>query len=421
MNQLNSHLQLASLDEWLFYLESIHPTEIDMGLSRITEVVQRLNISLTPSKIITVAGTNGKGTTCAFIENALQDEGHSVAVYSSPHIEKFNERLRINKVLIDDESLIAAFKRIEQTRKEISLTYYEYTTLAALLIAEKVKPEFLILEVGLGGRLDATNVIDADIAVITSIDIDHQALLGNTREAIGYEKVGIARVNTPIIIGDLNVPQSVKNYCDDIGCIAKIRNQDFHLLSENLTSHWQWQAEGVLIANLPAPFIPRDNIATALMVLNELGINFKPKQVVHWINTTKLEGRTEIVKSEPLVVLDVGHNPHAARYLNKFVKANQKGKVHAIAAMLDDKDIQGTLSEMYDCVDFWYVSSLSVHRGAKQQKLNQILKDDNIKCNSFDNVDDAYRIALANADNNDMILIFGSFFTVAKIKKSGFK
>ncbi|WNC73503.1 bifunctional tetrahydrofolate synthase/dihydrofolate synthase [Thalassotalea psychrophila] len=420
MNLQNSHLKLASLDEWLFYLESIHPTEIDMGLTRIRKVVQRLNISLSASKIITVSGTNGKGTTCAFIENALQSEGHSVAVYSSPHIEKFNERLRINNVLVDDKSLIAAFNRIEQTRQEISLTYYEYTTLAALLIAEQVKPEYLILEVGLGGRLDATNVIDTDVAVITSIDLDHQAFLGDTREAIGYEKVGIARGNTPLVIGDLDIPLSVKNYCNEIGCLTKIRNKDFHLFSEGLANAWQWQSEDTLLKNLPVPFIPRDNVATALMVLSELGIDLNSKQVSHWINTTKLAGRTEIVKSEPLVVLDVGHNPHAARYLNKFVKANQQGKVHAITAMLNDKDIQGTLSEMFDCVDFWYVSSLSVPRGAKQEKLSQILKDANINCNSFDNVVDAYRIALANANNNDMILIFGSFFTVAKIKKSEF-
>jgi dihydrofolate synthase/folylpolyglutamate synthase len=195
----SSHYQdLTNLDQWLYYLENLHSTEIDLGLSRVGKVAERLAIDLSFAKVITVAGTNGKGTTCAFIENALLNNEalkskQGVAVYSSPHIEHFNERLRINKQDIGDQALIEAFKLIEDAREDISLSYYEFTTLAALLILMDTRPSFIILEVGLGGRLDATNIIDADIAVITTIDLDHQSFLGNDREAIGLERAGLMR------------------------------------------------------------------------------------------------------------------------------------------------------------------------------------------------------------------------------------
>lgn len=211
----SSHYQdFTHLDQWLYYLENLHSSDIDLGLSRIGKVADRLAIDLTFAKVITVAGTNGKGTTCAFIENALLSHDNigsqqGIAVYSSPHIEHFNERLRINKQDVEDNVLIDAFKRIEDARKDISLSYYEYTTLAALLVLMHVKPSFIILEVGLGGRLDATNIIDADIAVITTIDLDHQSYLGTDRESIGCEKAGIMRQGQDIVIGDTNVPKSV--------------------------------------------------------------------------------------------------------------------------------------------------------------------------------------------------------------------
>lgn len=418
MTHSNSHLSLANLDEWLFYLESIHTTEIDMGLERISCVANQLHIDLTHMKVITVAGTNGKGTTCAFLENAILANNHSVAVYSSPHIERFNERLRINKELVNDSQLIAAFNRIERARGNISLTYYEYTTLAALLITQQLSPQYFILEVGLGGRLDATNLIDSDIGVITSIDLDHQNFLGNTREAIGFEKAGILRARKPGVIGDLDVPESVIKHANSIDCALVIRNQDFHVIARGLNSQWQYQSKQYSLKNLPIPNIPRDNVATGLMVLEQLGFHLTEQQVSQWIKSTQLEGRTEIVSTQPFVVLDVGHNPQATRYLSRFVNANKQGKVYAIVAMLADKDIKATMQEMYDSVDVWHVASLTNTRGANKKILEQILKDSNIACNSFDNVVDAYKIAKEKANNNDMILVFGSFFTVANIKKS---
>ncbi|TRX57275.1 bifunctional tetrahydrofolate synthase/dihydrofolate synthase [Thalassomonas sp. M1454] len=415
----NSHSKLTSLNEWLFYLESIHSKEIDMGLERISKVASRLAISLDKSKVITVAGTNGKGTTCAFIEHALLAQGHSVAVYSSPHIEKFNERLRINAKLITDEPLIDAFNKIEQARAEISLTYYEFTTLAALIICQQIAPEFVILEVGLGGRLDATNIIDSDVAVITSIDLDHQAFLGNDRSSIGKEKAGIVRANKPVIIGEPAMPTDVLEFCEKQKAISVVREQDF-FITNNIDNHWTWQYKLQQLKALPLPFIPQDNVATALTTLTVLGFELEHSKVSDWILNIKVEGRTEIISEQPLIVVDVAHNPHAARYLAKFVQKQNVQRVFAVTAMLADKDIKSTLQTMLTCVDHWYVGSLDVPRGASGQIMSKALKDLGKDCNSFDNITDAYRMALDNANNNDMILVFGSFFTVAKIKQSLF-
>ncbi|MDG1733054.1 MAG: bifunctional tetrahydrofolate synthase/dihydrofolate synthase [Thalassotalea sp.] len=419
MTILNSHSKLTSLNEWLFYLESIHSKEIDMGLERISMVAKRLAISLDKSKVITVAGTNGKGTTCAFIEHALLSQHHSVAVYSSPHIKDFNERLRINAQLIDDQSLITAFNQIELARAEISLTYYEYTTLAALMICQQLQPDFVILEVGLGGRLDATNIIDSDVSVITSIDLDHQAFLGNDRSSIGKEKAGIVRANKPVIIGEPAMPTDVLDFCRQKKAITVVREQDF-FITNNDSPNWSWSYQQQSLSNLPQPFIPQDNVATALTTLTVLGIALEHNAVSQWILNTKVEGRTEIVSEQPLVVLDVAHNPHAARYLAKFVQRQNKQQVFAVTAMLADKDIKSTLQTMLACVNHWYVGSLDVPRGANHEIMTNALKDLGKDSNSFDNITDAYRMAVDNANNNDMILVFGSFFTVAKIKQSLF-
>lgn len=235
-NHSQSHLTKRTLEQWLFYLENLHNKEIDLGLTRIGTVAKRLDINFAFAKVVTVAGTNGKGTTCAFIENAMLAEGKSVAVYSSPHIDKFNERLRVNKKDIDDQSLVVAFEKIEQARQDTSLTYYEYTTLAAFLVLMQQRPEIIILEVGLGGRLDATNIIDADIAVITAVDLDHQAFLGDTREKIGFEKAGIMRPNKLAVIGDTEPPKSVLEHGVNIGAKLKVREQDFFVTNHLFTN-----------------------------------------------------------------------------------------------------------------------------------------------------------------------------------------
>ncbi len=426
----SSHYQdLTNLDQWLYYLENLHSTEIDLGLSRVGKVAERLAIDLSFAKVITVAGTNGKGTTCAFIENALLssealNSKQGVAVYSSPHIEHFNERLRINKQDIGDQALIDAFKLIEDAREDISLSYYEYTTLAALLVLMDTRPSFIILEVGLGGRLDATNIIDADIAVITTIDLDHQSFLGNDRETIGFEKAGIMRQEQDIVIGDTNVPNSVVKHAHELhkNQVDRIflRDQDF--IVQNAQSHWNWKSKQSQLTKLNATYIPRDNVATALMVLEKLNLTLSSDFVNDIIAKTKVAGRTELIKQEGMsdVILDVGHNPQATRYLAGYLKqikeqANYQN-IYAVVAMLGDKDISASLASLKDDVDFWYTGALDVPRAATKEAMASELALITNAVNCFDNVDEAFKMANKQANSSDLILVFGSFFTVSKIR-----
>lgn len=463
-----------SLNEWLCYLETIHNTEIDLGLSRISKVAKRLNIDFNFACVLTVAGTNGKGTTCAFLENALLGETlnrqgvntriNKVAVYSSPHIEHFNERLRINKRDIDDQSLISAFEKIELARGDISLSYYEYTTLAAFLVLMIVKPEVIILEVGLGGRLDATNFIDADVAVITSVDLDHQAFLGNNREAIGFEKAGIMRANQHIIIGDPDAPKSVLNFAKTVNNALsntaqekannniKVRNKHFNTNKQNSigvqdTQYWQWQYQCVepikgseetkfYLNNLIRTHIPQDNVATALMVLKQLGVSLNTAKVNAIIEQTKVAGRTELFKLNNVknvnfkdrkvqrqcdVMLDVSHNPHAGRYLAKklaqFKSQDQYHRIFAVVAMLADKDISNTLAPFNEIIDEWYVAPLTVPRAATSEQIKIELTSFTHFINCFDNITQAFRMANQKAESDDLILVFGSFYTVAEIRQ----
>ncbi len=491
-----------SLNEWLCYLENIHSSEIDLGLSRISQVADRLHIDFSFACVITVAGTNGKGTTCAFLENALlaetvnsqtvHNKQQKVAVYSSPHIEHFNERLRIDKCDIDDQSLIGAFKEIEIARGEISLSYYEYTTLAAFLVLMRIKPDIIILEVGLGGRLDATNIIDADVAVITTVDIDHQVFLGNNRETIGFEKAGIMRGNQHIIIGDPNAPQSVLTYAnkvnkglDNINQVQalnkiKVRNKDFFIKEQGLSTNqnaqgWQWhyidernvrdravedrnieEGEGsnkteFILNNLVNTHIPQDNVATALMVLKQLDVTLTTTKVNVLIEQTQVAGRTELFKGGMLksneyksnelqsntfkneafqgkniklqcdVMLDVGHNPHAGRYLSKklaqFKIQNQYQRIIAVVAMLADKDIANILAPFNEVIDEWNIASLAVPRAATSEQMAKELVLFTNSINYFDNITQAFKMANNKAESTDLILVFGSFYTVAEIRQ----
>lgn len=444
-----------NLNEWLCYLETIHNTEIDLGLSRVGHVAKRLAIDFSFATVITVAGTNGKGTTCAFLENALLNESKCnrrvsntpimVAVYSSPHLERFTERLRVNKVDVDEQAFINAFEQIEQVRAEISLSYYEFTTLAAFLVLMAVKPAVIILEVGLGGRLDATNIIDADIAVITAVDIDHQAFLGNDREKIGFEKAGIMRANQDIIIGDVNPPHSVVQHSQQINQVlpqhdikqalakVKIRDLNFSVVEQepnfNKKGLWQWQYRDDKASNdhcfhlskLKATHIPRDNVATALMVLKQLNIPLTTDKVNKLIEQTKLAGRTEMFAHGCDIMLDVGHNPHASQYLAKKIgqlkKQNNYTKVIAVTAMLADKDISNTLLCLREQIDEWYIAPLEVPRAATAESMKAVLIDFTKSINCFDNVTQAFKIANQEAKPTDLILVFGSFYTVAEIRK----
>lgn len=443
------------LNEWLSYLETLHSVEIDLGLSRIGQVAKRLTLNFDFARVITVAGTNGKGTTCAFLENALLEESVNeqtlnVAVYSSPHIERFNERLRINKVDVDDQDFISAFEEIEQVRGDISLSYYEYTTLAAFIILMNEKPNIIILEVGLGGRLDATNIIDADVAVVTTVDLDHQAFLGNDREVIGFEKAGIFRANQHIVIGDTDAPNSVIRYAEEVNSTLakslttqarskiKVREQDFTIVEKSDNKNqglWQWQYANVnskktdnetsCLKGLISTHIPRDNVATALMVLNQLGVTLTTDKINALITKTKVAGRTELFVNNFAgdcdVMLDVGHNPHAGRFLAKKLaqlkQQNKYQRIIAVVAMLADKDINNTLKPFNNVIDEWYLAPLAVPRAASVEVMATELTNFSDSINYFDNITEAFKIANQEAQSSDLILVFGSFYTVAEIRR----
>ncbi|MGB2740931.1 MAG: bifunctional tetrahydrofolate synthase/dihydrofolate synthase [Cognaticolwellia sp.] len=417
---IKGHSESKSLTEWLSYLESIHSVEIDLGLKRITDVAKKLNIAFPTSTVITVAGTNGKGTTCAFLANAFLAQNVTCSVYSSPHIERFNERLRLNRNEVSDEALVGAFETIESARGNITLTYYEYTTLASLLVLTAEQPEVIILEVGLGGRLDATNIIDADIAVITTIDLDHQAFLGDTREAIGFEKAGIMRSNKIVVVGDTNPPSSLAAHANDIGAKPYFREQRFSVEKNNHTT-WCWRSDNIQFSELSVCKIPQDNVATAIMVLTvlekKLGLTLNNVFINQVIEQTKVPGRMEKFSLACDVILDVGHNPQAARYLATQLQQLNYPKVHAVIGMLSDKDITNTIAPLLPEIEHWYIGSLNVARGCKAQKVvenSQITPD---KVNCFDNVSQAFKIAKQNAKATDLVLVFGSFHTVAEIRR----
>lgn len=414
-NSIKSHCDDKTLPQWLSYLETIHAQEIDLGLERISLVAQRLNIDFSFATVITVAGTNGKGTTCAFIENYVANEKFSVAVYSSPHIERFNERLRVNHDEVSDSPWIEALKRVEQAREDISLTYYEFTTLAAFLVLCQIKPEYIILEVGLGGRLDATNIIDADIAVLTTVDLDHQAFLGDTREAIGREKAGIFRANRPAVIGDLNLPNSVREYGKAINANLLVRNTDFSIQQID-DALWQWQGMNHTLEGLSPTHIPQNNVATALAVLEQLAMPLSSDKVNTVIDKTKVAGRTEIFHLDCDVMLDVGHNPQAARYLAEVLSNKSYTRIRAVVGMLKDKDIKTTLQEIKPEINEWYFGSLSVPRAATAKEISQKVAELGIQGNCFDKVSQAFTMAKQDASSDDLILVFGSFFTVAEIR-----
>lgn len=411
-----------SLSDWLTHLEQLHNTEIDLGLARITKVGEVLDLINFGAKVITVAGTNGKGTTCAYLEQILIDAGYKVGVFSSPHIARYNERLRINKQELADAHHCQAFAVIEKARADISLSYFEFSTLACLYLLQQEQCDFILLEVGLGGRLDATNMVEPDISVITTIGIDHVDWLGDNREDIGFEKAGIFRAHKPAICGDLDTPSSVLKHAQAIDANLQLAGRDFKQ-SELDNNHWQWQG-AQSIGPIKQTLMPVQNASTALAVIEALQLNIKKSQLISSIEQAQLAGRLQFMSGYPCdLYLDVAHNPQSAAYLASQVKRlrNNKGEdcnVHAVVAMLSDKDMKGTLSEINAQISSYAFASLDCFRGATAQQLFDAFSQSKANKQSvscFENVTDALDKVIKNAQSSDIILVFGSFFTVSEI------
>jgi dihydrofolate synthase/folylpolyglutamate synthase len=412
-----SNKKAWSLDQWLTYLEKIHPSNIELGLERVAAVFRNLQIDLSQRTIVTVAGTNGKGTTCALIEQAILTANQSVAVFSSPHLLDYRERVRVAGEMLTEKAHCKAFLTVEQARGEISLTYFEFGTLAALQLMADSDAKTLLLEVGLGGRLDSVNIVDPTIAVITSIDLDHQDWLGHTKELIAVEKAGIFRADIPAVIGVPHPPTTLVDAALDYQVKAVWQGSDFHFQIDVHGFHWQ--GVNSRYDNLPIPNIPNQNASTALQVIEILGLQLDNRQMGQVFSQTSLPGRRQVIQNKPTVMLDVAHNPQATTLLAVDIKNMKYKRVIAVVAMLSDKDIGATLAPMLSVVSTWICASLNVPRGAQSCTLVSAVLSSEQKVLDYDSVEVAYQCALEEASKDDLVIVFGSFFTVTHVLKMG--
>ena len=368
----------ATLADWLHYLETLHHTAIELGLDRIGAVAQRMDLQL-PFVKITVAGTNGKGSTCAILEAILLAAGYKVGLYTSPHLIDFNERIRINGELASDAQIIEKFEQIETARGDISLSYFEYTTLAALLLFGQMRVDVAVLEVGLGGRLDAVNLVDTDCAIITSVDIDHADYLGDTREKIALEKAHIFRSQVPAICADPVPPQTLIDYASEINADLWLFGKDFNYSGDR--QQWAYGGREQRRSGLAYPALRGANqllnAAAALAALEALRQRLVvPQQAVRiGLAQVSLPGRLQILAGTPVIVLDVAHNPHAAAALAQNLDAmSHYANTYAVIGMFKDKDIEGVVAKLAGRVDHWYCATLPGPRGLSGSELAAIVE-----------------------------------------------
>ncbi|MGP9418000.1 bifunctional tetrahydrofolate synthase/dihydrofolate synthase [Ewingella sp. AOP9-I1-14] len=402
----------SPLAAWLYYLENLHSQAIELGLKRVKAVAAKLDLLQPAPFVITVAGTNGKGTTCRTLEAILMAAGLRVGVYSSPHLVRYTERVRIQGEELPEQAHCQSFATLEAGRGDIPLTYFEYGTVSALQLFKNAKLDVVILEVGLGGRLDATNIVDANVAVVTSIALDHTDWLGSDRESIGREKAGVFRGQTPAVVGEPDMPQSIAD-------VAAEKGSQLYRVGENWRyavqgDSWSWQAtEGKTLANLPIPNVPLANAATALAALHFSALEIAEEAIRRGLQQAQLPGRFQTVSESPRLILDVAHNPHAAAYLAGRLSELPRngGKVRAVVGMLHDKDIAGTLACLSPQIDFWYCAPLEGPRGASVEELSVHLT----QAYQFTDVVSAWQQAMQDADSQDIVIVCGSFHTVAHV------
>lgn len=418
MNKLLSE-HFYTKEDWLNYLETCHPNAIDLGLARIEIVAARLEVLHFDCPIITVAGTNGKGSCVALIQAILAAAGYRVGTYSSPHLLVYNERIQIAGEPVSDSVLCEAFNCIAKVRADISLTYFEFGTLAALWLFKQKQLDAIILEVGLGGRLDAVNCVDADISVISMVDLDHIEWLGHTREQIAKEKAGIMRPHKPCVLGDFSVPLSVYEHATLKNVSLYLQGQQFDYKKQ--TSSWSWQSQQQTLSDLPLPKIELQNAATVLQVIELLNKWFSISRyaIEQGLKRVFLSGRFQIIEQAGLqFILDVAHNPAGGNCLAKRLAQEPcAGKTHAVIGMLADKDISNTLAPLISQIDQFYLANLACPRGAIAEQLNQYLMQLNHKASArmFSSPVIALKEACEVASKGDRVLVFGSFHTVALV------
>ncbi len=418
---------MKTLDDWLAHCEQLHPKTIDMGLDRVRAVAERMGLRF-DCPVFTVAGTNGKGSTCAMLEAILTQAGFRTGLFTSPHLVRFEERCRIRGQNVDAADLIAAFARVESARAEISLTYFEFTTLAILDTLARAGLDAVILEVGLGGRLDAVNIIDTDCAIITSIDIDHAELLGDTREKIGFEKAGILRTGRPAIVSDPVPPQSVIDRATEIGADLWLLGRDFNYSGDK--QQWAWAGRGRRYAGLAYPalrganqLINASGVLAALTAMRQQ-LPVTAQAVRNGLALVDLPGRFQVVPGQPALVLDVAHNPHSVAALALNLDAmGFYPTTHAVFGAMADKDLTPMLQRMDPLVDRWYFTDLPTPRAASgaalQAAWQAVTKRTDAVSAVFSTPLDALHAAAAKAQAADRIVVFGSFYTVGGVLEHG--
>ena len=417
---MSIHLPTSSqscqtLDDWLHYIEQSHPQhQIELGLDRVLQVAKRADLHQLPGQVVLIAGTNGKGSTARCMEQLLLDAGHSVAVYSSPHLLHFRERLRMNQQDLADEKWVEAFTFIEQLRASTELTYFEFTTLAAFYLIKRMQPELALIEVGLGGRLDATNIVMPALSVLTTIDLDHQDWLGHDREAIGREKAGIFRNNQVAVVAELHLPESVFAVARENNSSLLCAGRDYHW--QSFEHHWQCHLGMDVLSDLPLVHMPLQNCATALMALRQLQLLPAAEAVRQSLAEVQLIGRMQWLQHQPAILLDVAHNPQSIAYLAQQlaqIKPNYQ-KIHAVCGMLQDKVKPDALTPVHSMIDHWHLVSLPAPRGAAAQQLQATLPGDNL-ISVYDDALSGYRHACSLLADDDLLLVFGSFVTVSAV------
>jgi dihydrofolate synthase/folylpolyglutamate synthase len=414
-----------TLDEWLERIERLHVKTIDMSLERVREVAHRLELRLDCTTVV-VGGTNGKGSTCAMLDSILRAAGYRVGLYTSPHLLRFNERAQIDGSVVEDAAIVAQFEAVEAARGTTSLTYFEFSTLAILRLFAQARLDAAILEIGLGGRLDAVNIVDADCAVVTSVDLDHMDYLGDTRERIGWEKAHIYRAGKPAICADPQPPQSLLDVASELGADLWRFGRDFNYQGDR--QQWAYGGRAQRRAGLPYPALRGANqllnASGALAALEALAPRLPVSQqaVRKGLLTVEIPARFQVMPGQPTVIFDVAHNPHAAAVLAQNLDSmGFYPRTFAVFGMLRDKDVDGVARRLATKIDRWFVAPTPGARGADATRLRAALLSANVAPDAIELHGDlatAYRAAGAAAAPEDRILVFGSFVTVADVMRA---
>ena len=390
---------MTSLDTWLNRISAIHPVGWDLGLERVGEVGRRLEVIHPAPKVVLVAGTNGKGSTCCYLARMIATSGERFGLSTSPHMFRFNERIVVDGRQVSDETIVDAFERIDAARGDVSLTYFEFSTLASLLIFKDANVDVVILEIGLGGRLDAMNIVAPDLTIITSISLDHQSYLGDTREAIGREKAGIMRPGIPCIVSDTDPPESVLESAERVGAPLALLGRDFLV---------------------PVGFqysLPEESFAAAKLGLDKLGIGLDEAGLKTIAESTHLTGRKTWLEGPCRILLDVAHNPAAAHHLARYLDSVQvEGDIHLLMGIYADKDIAGVIDPLRDKIKTWHLTAMDEDRAASPEMiLGHLGEVPDGKTRTYANIRSAIKSMLERVKSDDLVLVAGSFAVVAGV------